>query len=64
MKAKELAELLLEHPDYDVEICVADTSNCNYDSGCLYPEYRRFKVIGIEDVRSIDKGIDLDLYEI
>ena len=56
MKAKELAEKLLEHPDFEVKSIFTD-----YFSGNTYPEYRSLKVVGIADICYSDKAIILDL---
>ena len=56
MKAKELAEKLLEHPDFEVKSIFTD-----YFSGSTYPEYRSLKVVGIADICYSDKVIILDL---
>jgi hypothetical protein len=56
MKAKELAEKLLEHPDFEVKGIYAD----NISSG-PWPHYNTFKVYGVADVGHSDKVIVLDL---
>ena len=55
MKAKELAEKLLEHPDFEVKSIFID-----YFSG-YYPKYHNLKVAGIADIGYSDKVIVLDL---
>ena len=62
MKAKELAELLMKNPDFEVQACFVDTSTCTLDSGKLYPEYHTLEVSGIADIGYSDKTITLDLY--
>ena len=54
MKAKELAEQLLENPDLDVEcdICVEHST---YDNP--WPKYRSFRVCGIEGARIDDSAV-------
>ena len=58
MKAKELAELLLENPDFQVTVNYADTSQCSLEK--LYPEYHSLNITGISDIKYIDKVIVLD----
>ena len=48
MKAKDLAELLLQHPEFDVSIKVC-TSMPTYDE-----PYGRYEVYSIDDVGYID----------
>lgn len=61
MKAKELAELLMKNPEFEVKAYFVDTSDCNWDSGKLYPEYHTLDVSGIADIGYSDKVIVLDL---
>lgn len=56
MKAKELAEKLLEHPDFEVKSIFID-----YFSGNTYPKYHNLKVVGVADIGYSDKVIVLDL---
>lgn len=56
MKAKELAEKLLEHPDFEVKSIFID-----YFSGNTYPKYHNLKAVGIADIGYSDKVIALDL---
>lgn len=58
MKAKDLAELLLKNPDFEVRGCYVDTSRCDVDH--LWPEYNWFDISGIADVGYSDKVIILD----
>ena len=58
MKAKDLAELLLENPDFEVKGCYVDTSKCDIDH--LWPEYNIFTISGIADVGYSEKVIILD----
>jgi hypothetical protein len=58
MKAKDLAELLLQYPDFEVQGCFCDTSNCTIEH--YYPNYYKFNVIGIADIGHSDKVIILD----
>lgn len=51
MKAKELAERLMEHPDFEVEFRWFDC----FEGGC-----RTFTDIGIDDIGYSDKVIVLD----
>lgn len=55
MKAKELAELLLQHPDFEIEGILSDTSKCTSD--CPFPNYSTFAITGIADVGYSDKVI-------
>ena len=56
MKAKELAEKLLEHPDFEVKGNFID-----YFSSGEWPIYHTLKVCGIADIGYSDKVIVLDL---
>lgn len=56
MKAKELAEKLLEHPNFEVESIFVD-----YFSENTYPKYHNLKVVGVADIGYSDKVIVLDL---
>lgn len=56
MKAKELAELLLQYPDFDVEGLY---ETINEDFG-YYPTYEAFTVNGIADIGYSDKVIKLN----
>ena len=56
MKAKELAELLLEHPDFDVKGLFVD-----YFSDSPYPKYHNLTICGIADIGYSDKKIVLDM---
>ena len=58
MKAKELAELLLKNPDFDVQCVFADTSECSVDH--LYPDYHFVSVCGIADIGYSSKVIVLE----
>ena len=62
MKAKELAEKLLENPDFEVKGIYADTSKCN--TWNLWPQYRTMTVDGVADIGYSDKEILLDLSEV
>lgn len=61
MKAKELAELLLKYPDFDIKIDIC-TERPTYD----YPwiNYTSFKVKGIEDIAYSNKVIALEVEEV
>lgn len=48
MKAKELAELLLQHPELEVQCVFADTSKCSPSH--LYPDYHFVSITGISDI--------------
>ena len=56
MTAKELAEKLLEHPDFEVKGCFVD-----YFTSHQWPRYHSLKVCGIADVSYSDNLIVLDL---
>ena len=56
MTAKELAEKLLEHPDFEVKGVFV-----NYFSSGKWPEYHSLKITGIADIGHSDKVIVLDL---
>lgn len=58
MKAKELAELLLKIPDFQVKVIYADTSQCSVEH--LYPEYHSLNITGVADIEYSDKVIVLD----
>lgn len=54
MKAKDLAELLLKNPDFDVQCVFVDTSKCSV------VDYHFVNVCGIADIGYSDKVIMLD----
>lgn len=56
MKAKELAELLLEHPDFEVKGIFV-----NYFSGDMWPKYHTLAICGIADIGYSEKKIILDM---
>lgn len=56
MKAKELANKLLENPDFDVKATFVD-----YFSSDKWPRYHNLKITGIADIGYSDKVIILDL---
>ena len=56
MKAKELAELLLEHPDFEVRGVFVD-----YFTSSQWPRYHNLKICGIADVGYSDKKIVLEI---
>jgi hypothetical protein len=58
MKAKELAEKLMEYPYFDVECLFADTSGASADD--VFIDYRSIDVIGIADIGYSDRVIVLD----
>lgn len=62
MKAQELAKLLMEYPDYDVEIVYFDALNCTVDSP--WSDYRTLVIDDIGDVCESDKIVTLDCYEL
>lgn len=55
LKAKELAELLLQHPDFDVQGVFCDNEN---NTG-KWPEYKFFDITGIADIGFSAKTIIL-----
>lgn len=61
MKAKDLAEQLLKYPDFDIEfdVCIKYPT---HDSP--YPEYRSFRIVGLESVFRIDKTVVLEYKEV
>ena len=61
MTAKELAEQLLKHPDFEVEFDIM-TEKPTYDHP--YVEYQSYKVIGIDSVANSCQVIVLDIDEI
>ena len=59
MKAGDLAKLLLEHPDFEVNAIYADTANCNQEH--VWPDYHSCTVTGIADIGHSSQVIVLDL---
>lgn len=57
MKAKDLAELLLKNPDFDVKVCVVSKTTMNHP----WPHYDFFDVDNIADVGYSSKEIVLGL---
>lgn len=60
MKARELAEKLMEHPDFDVEFIFSEEFNENDK----WPTIRKFNNISIGDIGHSDKIIILDGEEV
>ena len=58
MKAKRLAELLLENPDFEVKCVFVDISKCSVDH--IFPDYHYMNVCGIADIGYSSKIIVLD----
>ena len=58
MKAKELAEELLKHPDYDVEFVYSTFIRDGIHTP--FPDIYSYKIIGIADIGHSDKVIVLD----
>jgi len=56
MKAKELAEKLLEYPDFDVDIAISGYDESSY--GYVVTVY---DVVGIGDIGHSDKKVRLDV---
>lgn len=61
MKAKELAEKLLEYPDFDVNIVL--DNGITDGSHIPWPNYRLFNINGIGDIGHSDKIIQLEVEE-
>lgn len=61
MKVYELINLLKEYPDYNVEVCYADTSKCSYEHP--WPDYTTLVLDGIDDVCCNKNVITLGCYE-
>lgn len=55
MKAKELAALLMEHPDFEAVALCTDKSMSRKDNG--YIGYERFTFSGIADIGADDKEV-------
>lgn len=58
MKAKELAEELLKHPDYDVEFIYSTFIQDGIHTP--FPDIYSYKITGVADVGHSDKVIVLD----
>jgi len=56
MKAKDLAKLLLEHPDFEVETCITYPDGSDYGLGCL-----THIVTGVGDIGYFEKKIVLSI---
>ena len=56
--AKDLAELLLKNPDFDVQCVFVDTSKCSAEH--FASDYYFVNVCGIADIGYSDKVIVLD----
>jgi len=52
MKAGELAQEFMKHPDFDVEFCFSE-----YIEGNKWVDYRKFNNIQVEDIGWSDKVI-------
>lgn len=59
MKAKDLAELLLEYPDFEVTTVFSERDNSEYGL-----TVRQFKACGIGDIGHSDKIIQIDFEEV
>lgn len=59
MKAKELAELLMEHPDFEVTTAFSERDNSEYGM-----TIRKFEARGIGDIGHSDKIIQIDFEEV
>lgn len=58
MKAKELAEELLKHPDFDVELIYMTFKRDGIHTP--FPDIYNYKIKGIADIGHSDKVIILD----
>ena len=58
MKAKELAEELLKHPDYDVELVYSTFIRDGIHTP--FPDVYNYKITGVADIGYSDKVIVLD----
>ena len=58
MKAKELAEELLKHPDFDVELTYMTFKRDGIHTP--FPDIYNYKIKGIADIGYSDKVIILD----
>ena len=58
MKAKELAEELLKHPDFDVELTYMTFKRDGIHTP--FPDIYNYKIKGIADIGHSDKAIILD----
>ena len=61
MKAKELAKILLENPDFDVLVCFFEE---DYEGSGVTTYLRTFKVTKFYDIGYLDKQIVLGIKEI
>jgi hypothetical protein len=59
MKAKELAEKLLENPDFEITTVFRDKLIKSE-----WPVYRKFNILGIGDIGYSDKIIQLEVEEV
>jgi len=59
MKAKKLAELLMKHPDFEVNLVTLREDN----EKLAWPIYTTYNVIGIADIGWSSKIIQLDVKE-
>lgn len=61
MKAKELADILLRHPDYDVKVSIVTVDD--EATGFAAIDYKNYDVTSLADVGYSDKVIVLDTEE-
>jgi len=59
MKSKELSDLLLKYPDFEVSMCLFEVDGSGYGLDC-----RTFEVTGIGDIGHTDKILELDFKEV
>ena len=59
MKAKELAELLLEYPEFEVRLVLATQTIGTQEDP--YPKYENLKVVGIGDISYVSNQLLLEV---
>ena len=59
MKAKDLAELLMKYPDFEVTTAFCELDNSEYGM-----TVRKFEARGIGDIGHSDKVIQIDFEEV
>lgn len=62
MKAHELAELLLQNPEFEVEGIMLKSDSCTIDNP--WPQYDKLEIEGIADIGYSDKKIILEIYSL
>lgn len=61
MKAKELAEILMKNPDFEVDALYTEIYDDKFGYGAI--NYQTFEVVGITDVGYSEKVVTLDLQD-